>query len=128
MVDDRIAEVIEKLDRIEAGRQALVNALWAQIPAEIAEYAYVATGTSVTTTPQVTELVRVTAVIASVPAGTTGTLTLGHLVLPVPAGLSVVGHLRLLVDASATRTLTVKTKGAIALVVCGEVAPTRGVV
>lgn len=125
--DHAIRDLYERLDKIETGRQSLINALWAQIPSDITETVYSATAKTVATTPQTSELVKITSFVATLPATSTGTLQLGDVTIPLPSGLSTATGLRLLLRQTDLRLLKSTKTGPMSLTICGQIAPTRGV-
>lgn len=125
--DDAIRDLYERLDKIETGRQSLINALWAQIPADVTEHAYTPTATSLTVPPITEELVKVTAVVATLPAGATGTLQLGDVVVFLGTPSVNLMGLRILLRGSDTRLVQATKAGPISVVISGQVAPTRGI-
>lgn len=125
--DHAIRDLYERLDKIETGRQSLINALWAQIPSDITETAYSGAAKSLRTTPQTSELVKITAFVATLPATATGTLQLGDVTIPLPSGFTTATGLRLLLRTDDTRLLQSTKTGPMSLTICGQIAPTRGV-
>lgn len=119
----------ERVDGIEAGRQSLIDALWARLPTEITESGYTASTTELNVSPVTNELVRVSSVVVFCGTPTGGVLTLGSLVFPVPGSpsrfVNWVG-LNLMLPGSGPRRLTCTTASKLGLIVCGSLVPLYG--
>lgn len=124
--DEAIRHVYETLDKLETGRQALVDALWARIPVEITEHRYLATAASVATDPVTTQLIKVTAVVVTLPAAATGLLQLGDVTIPVGEGVTNLIGLRVFLHQSDIRLAQSTKAGPISLTIAAEIAPTIG--
>lgn len=120
-------EVLTLLMGLEHGRQAILDRLWSEIPADIDERDWLASATSLTVAPQSTGLVKITSVIATIPTDQTGTLILGDWQMPLPAGVTVLPFVGMLLTASDLRQLTSTGAGALSLRLMGVQLPTRGV-
>ena len=125
--DQTIRDLYERLDKIETGRQSLINALWAQIPTDITEHAYLAAALSLQVAPLSTGLIKVTTLVATLPATSTGLLQLGDVTIPLPSGLTHLQGLRILLHSGSSRLLTSTIAGPMSLTLCGQVQPTYGV-
>lgn len=127
--DQLILRLIEKMEQAEHGRQALTDALWARLPIYVMEYARDPSGTllSLDVQPQTRNPFRCTHIYAFVGAGQTGTLTLGRFVFPLPADITTIPDLSILLMFIDRRNLTV-TGGAVntAVLLSGEQVPTYG--
>lgn len=119
----------ERVDGIEAGRQQLIDALWARLPTEITEFDYTASSTELNVSPTTNELVRVSSVVVFCGTATGGVLTLGPLVFPVPGSpsrfVNWVG-LNIMLPGSGPRKLTCTTASKLGLIICGSLVPLYG--
>jgi hypothetical protein len=108
-------------------RQTLADKLWAEIPATVQESGYNPAAGTVVVGPMVSELVTISHVIVSVPAGCTGSLQLGADVIPnLQPGVTPL-RMRKLLGASDARTLTITgPAGPAALVLHGLQAAAYG--
>ena len=118
-----IARALELLELLEAGRARLGEKLWAEIPATISESVSDPNGPTVNTYSQVQGWVTITAVVASVAPGLTGTLTLGNTVMYLPAGAVNFIGLTLQLSQSDIRQLTASGTGPVSLALFGHVSP-----
>jgi hypothetical protein len=116
----------------DALRTALSEHLWAQIAVPVWEWASAdaqPVGVPLVCTAQTQggpELL--TSVVYSLPAGATGTLTLGAMRVPVVGGAVVqLAPLNLLVESTAVRSITTSVAGPVALFITGEQRPAFGV-
>lgn len=122
---DAKAEVLRELTALEHGRQALVDGLWARIPAYVTEYAYSADAAQLPIPAQMSMLVRITKVYAWVPSGQTGVLTLGSYNFPLPQGQSHFDT-SVLLSGSDPRQITASASGTLMALLTGEQAPEIG--
>lgn len=120
-------QVLELLMGLEHGRQGLLDRLWAELTANVDERAWLGSATVLQVAPQATGLVKITSVIATIPTDQTGTLVLGDWQMPLPAGVTVLPFVGILLNASDLRQLTSTGAGALSLRLMGHVLPTRGV-
>lgn len=122
-------ELLSRLDGVAVGRQSLIDALWATLPAQITEWDYT-TDTKVLNVPPVTtEIVRVRSIVVFCGTDTGGVLTLGTVTFPVPGSPSRFTNwrgLNILVTQSQPRRLRVGTASALGLILCGEMVPQHG--
>ena len=125
-IQTREEELIQLLTASENGRQALIDGLWARIPAYVIEHSYQPSGLSVNPQPQSRNMFRCTGIIASVPSGSTGTLTLGNIIIPVVSGMNNLTGLSILLNASDVRSLQITPAGTLALILMGEQMPLYG--
>lgn len=123
-----VEDIMSRLLQLEHGRQAMVDALWASLASRIYERGFV-NGTTLVVNPQTSGMALISSVVASVPAGQTGVLTLGDLQISLPAGLNVMGETGFLLSFSDLRQLVVTGGGSplISLALAGVQLPTRGV-
>ena len=135
--DEHLERLFAIVEQIEAGMATLAERLQSAIPSWILEYGYLPSATVLssssayggavsTLSARTTELEHITTIVASVPAGATGKVQLGSVIIPLPAGTTTMPDVRIPVFPSDLRMLTVTAAGAIALVLCGQVAPVRG--
>lgn len=113
-----------RIDLIAAGNQRLIDELHARIPVDIYEAAYIATATSLTTAPVTSQMIRATAVVATIPSGATGLLQLGPVTIPLGTPTTNLVGLRIQLRAADLRRLSATKSGPMALLVCGEMMPT----
>jgi hypothetical protein len=119
----------ERIDGIEAGRQTLIDSLWASIPSRITEWGY---GTTVATgvldvTPVTTELYEARSITIFVTTTTGAVLRLGDVTFPVPNRFTHWQQMNIMVRGSDPRRLTAKkTAAALGLIICGTLLPTGG--
>lgn len=125
--DEHVERILELLGGLEHGRQALLDKLWAEIPAAIYERAWLISATEVDVSPQTTGLEKITSVVVGVPPMQTGTLTLGDFELAVGAGVTNMTDTAFLLNQSDARKLVVTGAGLISLALFGVQYPTRGV-
>jgi hypothetical protein len=119
-------ELIQLLTTIEHGRQALVDALQARTPVYVEEFGVLQnSGVRVVAAAQTRNLERISYVLAIIPAGQTGTLVLGNVTIPLPAGVTQLMNCCLLLEPSEVRSLT-STSGAPTLLLTGEQVPLYG--
>lgn len=122
---------MDKLDELPALlRQTLADHQWSTIPITITESVYVAAADADSTlyaAPQTAGLELVESVVVTLPAGGTGIVQLGSVVIPVGQGCTVIAPLRLLLGASDVRAVKCDTAGPLSLLVCGQQLPTFGV-
>lgn len=125
--DAALKSLWERIDGIEAGRQALIDNLWARIPAGVTDYGYTKTTDLLTVQPTSSELIRVRNIVCYVETTTGAVLTLGNFVFPVPSRFTNWIGLSITLRQSDKRQLkaTSATK-ALGLIVCGEILPTAG--
>lgn len=128
---DEITEALGRLVALETGRQGRVDELWSRIPEYATHSGYTAaprvqgTGYGLDVLSDTSNLVRYTNFIATLPAGATGLLTIGQVVIPMAAGLNS-AFCSILVPQGATRNLSSTVSGPMALVLMGEVVPQWG--
>ena len=139
---DLFTRIMERFELLEHGMGALAEQLASAIPSYTLEYAYspsatalvssstnvdgVAVGGFPTLGPQTDDLIYILSAIASVPSGATGLLQLGSVTIPVTNGTTVLAPLRIPLFPQDLRALTVTSAGPLALVLMGQVGPTRG--
>ena len=139
---DLFEKIMERFELLEHGMGALAEELASAIPSYTCEYAYSASATALVSTstnvngarvgswptlgPQTDDLIYALSVLASVPSGATGLLQLGNITVPLPSGPSMLAPLRIPLFPTDLRSLVVTTAGPVALVIMGQVAPTRG--
>jgi hypothetical protein len=144
--DERWERLLVLFELLEHGMSALAEQLQARIPSYELYWGYSPNATLLTSqegpgqvttlAPRSSDLVLVDGITAFLPAGATGTLTLGSVVLPLgaPASsnwigaapvLALVGQ-RILLSPRDVRSLSSSTAGPMALLLSAEVAPTRG--
>jgi hypothetical protein len=129
--DPFLDELLGKLSKLPSGlRQSLADQLWASIPSIYWESGNLASALSVNSTPRQESPVQITTIVASVPAGATGSLQLADVVLYLGPGLSVVPFgdgAGIVLARSDTRSLTVTAAGPVSLLLAGKVLPTTGI-
>lgn len=111
-------------------RQAIGDHLWSTIPVDVKETAYnpnQAANTPLQLTPAMHVGVRITAVIASIPANATGTIRLGDVVVPIGQGLTVLAPMRLPLAPTDIRSVSSTIAGPVSLLVMGEQTPATSV-
>jgi hypothetical protein len=139
---DLFERIMERFELLEHGMGALAEQLASAIPSYTCEYAYspsatalvssstnvdgVAVGGFPTLGPQTDDLIYVLSALVSVPSGATGLLQLGNVTIPVTNGTTMLAPLRVPLFPQDLRALTVTTAGPLAVVLMGQVAPTRG--
>lgn len=115
----------------EKTRQALTDHQWSTIPLYVSEKAFNAAlgvGVPMIVPPITSGLEVITSVVASVPTGATGLITLGDLQLPIPAGLSIITSVQFTLLSADVRSLVLAGGGgAAALWLTGQCLPTYGV-
>lgn len=92
--------------------------------AELAEYEietnFAQSATALTVAPQTTNLFLVQAIIAVIPAGATGTLTLGPIIIPITGSFPpVLAPVKFLLAQPDQRTLTSSAAGQLSLTLMG---------
>lgn len=117
----------------DALRQAFTDHLWAMIPSHVVEFGYSAnltSGQAVTAQREYDDWVLIRTIVASVPSGSTGSITFGNsgLTIPVPAGVTTIPFLSIPLAASDARKLTISggSGGATLLLLTGEQMATTG--
>lgn len=122
--------ILDRLATMPDGlRQALTDQKWAEIPFSVTEAAYnpaQAAGAPLLVKSQAGVLELITSVTACVPAGATGIVQLGSIVLYVPAGVTTLAPVNILLATSDTRSLTVSSAGPTSLLLTGSQMPTFG--
>lgn len=112
-------------------RQALTDHQWSRIPLFVDEFAYSANqgvGVPLVVTPQFDSLELIESVVAIVPAGATASVQLGLKQLTLGAGVTVMAPVKLLLQRTDTRAITLQGGGGpCSLWLTGEQLPTFGV-
>jgi len=120
-------KILSALQNVEAGRQHLVDTLWAQIPRFVEEFGYTPDGTTVEADPVVVNLVRITGLLVVTPIGTTSaTLQLGDRVFELQNTTTFWTPLSILLAERDERLLTFAPSGAASLYLWGTQVPTTG--
>ncbi len=119
-------ELLALLAGSENGRQALIDGLWARIPSYLYEHSYQPSGTQVIVAAQTRNLELITAILAIIPSGSTGTIQLGPLTIPVVSGLFNPTGLTIMLSGSDVRSLTISPAGSLGLYLFGNQLPLYG--
>jgi hypothetical protein len=104
-------------------RRVLVQQL-RTLPALVDEYLYLSSVSSLSLSPQSSNVEVIHAVLAYVQYGP-ATLTLGQRVIPLPSGLSTLDHKVFLLKKDDVRTLVQAQAGQLSLELMGEEMPTN---
>lgn len=134
VVDDVTRKLLQQtLDRLadlpNGLRTALADHQWAQIALYVDEFAAgtVAAGGAVQVRAQTAGVELITSVVASLPTGAAGTITLGVMTIPVGAGVTVIAPVQKILGTSDVRSLTSTAAGAAFLWLTGQQLPSFGV-
>lgn len=92
------------------------------------ETGYLASGTALSLNPNTSNTFLVEAVVASVPAGAGGVVTLGPAIIPVLAGVTVLSPMKLRLELVDARTLTSSSAGPLSLVLMGRQLSKMGLI
>lgn len=120
-------KVLAALETVEAGRQHLIDTLWAQIPSYVEEFAYSPDAVSIEAQPVTVNLVRITGLLAIVPVGTTSaSLQLGDRTFPLQNTVNLWTPISILLSERDERVLTYAPSGPSSLYLWGTQVPTTG--